>query len=592
LSLPQSQPGSAALYPGDHDWVASRMMTERLEEGRLRRLVELGPLLASELDLETVLDRLLETARELTGARYAALGVLDSGRRELDRFLTRGLSDDEERAIGVRPRGRGVLGLVVDNPRPLRIAELSAHPSSFGFPAGHPPMTSFLGVPILIRGEAWGNLYLTDKRGGEFDDSDEHACVTLSAWAAIAIEHARLLAAAGTRQEALEQALRGLEATQAIAVAVGAETDISRVLELIAKRGRAIVEAQSVVILLKDGDDLVIAVGAGHGQPQVGLRIAIAESTSGQVMLAQRPSRIANVDSQLRVSPETLGVLEAHSALLVPLIYRGQALGVLAAYDRGSDAQPFTEDDEQVLVAFAASGATAVATAQTVQADRLRHTLEAAEVERKHWARELHDETLQALGGLKVLASAARRDGGPERMKAALDQLVIALEAEIESVHAIISELRPAALDDLGLRPAIETLVQRHRVVYGIEVDCELELPDPTEPEQRLAAELETTVYRLAQEALTNIAKHADANQVKVDIVYANGQVTLEVVDDGTGFDVSSVDGGFGLTGMQERVALAGGTIEIASGERGTTVRATLPARISRSHDGSGRAAD
>ena len=449
-------------------------------------------------------------------------------------------------------------------------------------------MRSFLGVPIMIRGEAWGNLYLTDKPHGAFDDTDEHAVVTLAAWAAIAIEHARLLTAADTRQRALERALRGLEATQAIAVAVGAETDISRVLELIAKRGRAIVEARSVVILLQDGTDLVVAVGAGYSQPQVGLRIPIADSTSGQVMVNQRPTRITNVDSQLRVSPQALGVSEAHSALLVPLTYRGRALGVLAAFDRGQAAQTFTENDEQVLVAFAASAATAVATAQSVQADRLRDTLEAAEAARKHWARELHDETLQALGGLKVLASAARRDGDPERMVVALDQLVLGLEAEIESVHAIISELRPAALDDLGLRPAIEALVQRQRVVYGTEVDCQLELPDPTERHPRLTPELETTVYRLVQEALTNVAKHTSAQRVRVAVAATDGQVILEIADDGGGFEVSATDTGFGLTGMNERVALVGGTINIVSGDNGTTVRASLPARFSPEVGGTG----
>jgi signal transduction histidine kinase len=351
------------------------------------------------------------------------------------------------------------------------------------------------------------------------------------------------------------------------------------VLALIANRGRAIVEARSVVILLQDGDDLVVTVGAGDNEAQIGLRIPVAESTSGQVMVTQRPSRITNVDSQLRVSPQTFGVPEARSALLVPLVYRGRALGVLAAFDRGPETLTFTEEDEQVLVAFAASAATAVATAQTVQADRLRHTLEAAEEERKYWARELHDETLQALGGLKVLASAARRDSNPDRMSAALDQLVAGLEAEIESVHAIISELRPAALDDLGLRPAIETLAERHRVVHGSEVACQLELPDPTEHDQRLVPELETTVYRLVQEALTNVAKHANAKRVGVKVTASDGRLSLEVADDGGGFDVSNGRAGFGLMGMRERVALAGGTINVASGGGGTTVRATLPAR-------------
>jgi signal transduction histidine kinase len=554
-------------------------MSDADEHDRLRRLIELGPALVSELDLETMLDRLLQTAREVTGARYAALGVLDSERQALERFVTRGLSVEQEQAIGWWPRGRGVLGLLLEDPRPVRTADVGAHPSSVGFPSGHPPMSSFLGVPILIRGQAGGSLYLADKRGGEFDADDEQAAITLAAWAAIAIEHARLLEAAGTRQAALERAVRGLEATQAIAVAVGAETNLARVLELIATRGRMIVDARSVVILLKDGDDLSVAAGAGYSQPQLGARLPISESTSGHVMTTQRPLRITNVDSQLRVSPQTLGILEAHSALLVPLVHRGRALGVLAAFDRGQETLTFTESDEQVLVAFAASAATAVATAQAVEADRLRHTLDAAEAERKYWARELHDETLQALGGLKVLASAARRASNPERMIAALDQLVAGLESQIESVHAIISELRPAALDDLGLMPAIETLAQRHRVVHGVEVACDLELPDPTTANPRLTAELETTVYRLVQEALTNVVKHANARRVTVAVAARDGQVSLEVADDGDGFDSSAVAVGFGLTGMRERVVLAGGTIDIVSGRGGTTVRATLPAR-------------
>ncbi len=553
------------------------MMNDNWEEARVRRPAELGPSLVSELDLEALLVRLLETARTATGARYAAVAVLDSERRELERFLTLGLSDDQERAIGARPRGRGVLGLVVEQPRPLRIRDLSAHPSSVGFPAGHPPMSSFLGVPIVLRGQAWGSLYLTDKPDGQFDDSDEQTVVTLAGWASIAIEHARLLATAGKREQALERALRGLEATQAIAVAIGAETDLSRVLELIAKRGRAIVDARSIVILLRDGDALVVAAGADHTPPKVGLRIPIAASTSGRVMLTQRPLRISNVDLQLDVSPQALGVDDAHSALLVPLVYRGRGLGVLAAFDRGQRTLTFTEDDEEMLVAFAASAATAVAIAQTVQADRVRHTLDAAEAERKYWARELHDETLQALGRLKVLASAARRDGDPELMVTSLDQLVEGLESEIESVHAMISELRPAALDDLGLRPAIETLAQRQRVVHGTDVSCQLQLPDPTAHDPRLGPELETTIYRLVQEALTNVAKHANAKRVRVEVAASDGQVRLEIADDGNGFDISVVGAGFGLASMRERIALAGGTIDIASGRGGTTVRATLP---------------
>jgi GAF domain-containing protein len=245
-------------------------MNPPLDEVSLRRLMQAGPWLLAELDLTTLLDRFLSTAREVTGARYAALGVLDGRRRELAQFLTQGLSDEAEQAIGARPRGRGVLGLLIAEPRPLRLPDLGAAPQSYGFPAGHPPMASFLGVPIVIAGQAWGNLYLTDKTDGDFDGNDEHAAVILAGWAAIAIEHARLLAEAHTRQSELERAVRSFEATRTIAVAIGAETELPRVLELIAKRGRAIVEADSVVILLQDSDELVVAAGAGHTATRTG----------------------------------------------------------------------------------------------------------------------------------------------------------------------------------------------------------------------------------------------------------------------------------------------------------------------------------
>jgi signal transduction histidine kinase len=554
-------------------------MNELREEDRLRQLIELGPGLVSELDLETLLHRVLATGCSVTGARYAALGILDAERRELERFVTRGLSEEQEQAIGHRPQGRGVLGLLIEEPRPVRIDDVNAHPISFGFPAGHPTMRTFLGVPIVIRGRAWGNLYLTEKEEGEFTEGDERAAVTLAAWAAIAIEHSRLLAAASDRQAELEQAVRRLEATSAVAVSVGADNELSEVLELIAKRGRAVARARTLLILLREGDELVIASAAGHAHTQIGARIPISESTSGQVMLSRRPTRIDDPGAQLRFSPERLGVPGARSALMVPLMYRGESLGVMAAFDRGSGSPGFSDEDELVLVAFAASAGTAVATAQTVQADRLRHSLEAAEAERKHWARELHDETLQALGGLKMLASAARRSGDPDRMTTALEQLRSGLEQQIESVHSIISELRPAALDDLGLRPAIEALAERHAAVHGSEVLCELDIPDPAERGRRLAPELETTAYRLIQEALTNAAKHAEASKVEIHVSASDGRLMLEVADDGRGFDASAAYAGFGLAGMRERVALAGGAIEIHSGSEGTAVRVSLPAR-------------
>jgi len=536
----------------------------------------------TELDLDAVLDRVLQTAREITGARYAALGILNDQRSELEQFLTSGVDEETHLAIGALPRGRGVLGVLIEHPRPLRLPDVGRHPSSYGFPAGHPVMHSFLGVPIVIRGQAWGNLYLTEKQGGEFGERDEEAATILADWAAIAIDNARIYETSERRREELEKAFRSLEATRDVAVAIGDEVALEHVLELIVKRGRALVKARSLVIMLRDGQELVVRASAGHVQKMHGMRLPIAESTSGQVLEHRRPERITDVAARLQSAPSEFGVSDAHTALLVPMVYRGEALGVLAAFDRGEDGDVFGEDDEQMLRTFAASAATAVAMAQSVQADRLRSSLAAADAERRHWARELHDETLQGLGGLRVLLSSALRREDPALAQEAMREAVEHIEREIGNLRAIITELRPAALDELGLRTAIEALLDRHREQSGFDIDGELVLPGPSTRAGRLDGDLETTVYRLVQEALTNVAKHARAERVRVAVGGSSEELSIEVQDDGSGFDPHTTDRGFGLAGMQERVTLAGGTLSVESGQWGTLVSARLPTRIER----------
>ena len=207
---------------------------------------------------------MLQTAREITGARYAALGILNEQRTELEQFLTSGVDEQTKRAIGDLPRGRGVLGALIEHPQPLRLADVGQHPSSYGFPAGHPVMRSFLGVRSGSAGEAWGNLYLTEKEGGEFTERDEEAAVILADWAAVAIDNARLYETSERRRQEAERAIRGLEATRDVAVAIGGEIALEHVLELIVKRGRALVGARSLVIMLRDGDELVVQASAGH----------------------------------------------------------------------------------------------------------------------------------------------------------------------------------------------------------------------------------------------------------------------------------------------------------------------------------------
>jgi GAF domain-containing protein len=193
-------------------------MTTDSNESWIRRLLDVGQALVPSFDQKAVLDQVLQAAREITGARYAALGVLDDRRAELEQFLTAGIDEATRRKIGVLPRGRGVLGALIEHPEPLRLADVGLHPSGYGFPDGHPVMRSFLGVPVLIRGQAWGNLYLTEKEGGgEFTEADEEAAVILARWAGVAIENARLYETSERRRQELEKAFRGLEATRDVA---------------------------------------------------------------------------------------------------------------------------------------------------------------------------------------------------------------------------------------------------------------------------------------------------------------------------------------------------------------------------------------
>ena len=536
----------------------------------------------AQLDVDTVLDELLELARELTGARYAALGVLDDDRSQLERFVTLGVDDEAHRAIGELPRGRGILGALIDQPTPLRLERIGDDPRSYGLPAEHPAMDTFLGVPIVIRGEAWGNLYLTEKANGEvFTEADEHAAVVLADWAAVAIDNARLYASEERRRIALERAVLGLEATTAIARAVGGETEPKRILELIVKRGRALVKARSLTILLRRGDGLAVAARAGE-LPAGGIGAAPQDAAVLEhVMRSQRPRRLASdVRARLGGWVHHLGADHPRTALLVPLTFRGQALGVLCAFDHLGAEPAFGDEHERLLLAFAASAATAVATAQSFAHERVRHSVRAAEEERRRWARELHDETLQAMAGLRVTLATALRRRDPATMEASLREAVDQLGEEIENLRALITDLRPAALDELGLTPALRSLAARVSSTAGLDVETHLELDGGDgEVLDRLEPEIETVIYRLVQEGLTNAVKHSGARHVRLRAQEADGSLSVEVADDGRGFDRTAHSDGFGLVGMQERVELVDGTISVDTSAEGTTVHARIPAR-------------
>ncbi len=371
------------------------------DKGRRRALVEAGIALTSDLSLEAVLDKLVRTAAELTGARYAALGVVDSAGIALERFITHGLTPAEHEAIGALPTGKGVLGTLIRDPRPLRLHDLGSHPHSVGFPPEHPAMRTFLGVPVLLRGVSYGRLYLTEKSGG--------------------------------------------------------------------------------------------------------------------------------VD--------------------------------------------FTEEDEEVVTLLAAQAAVAMDLSQRVERDALRRAVGAQEAERRRLARELHDETGQALTSILLGLAVVEQARRPEDVAVALAELRALVVETLQDVRRLAVELRPKALDDFGLEPALRRLGHSVREGTGLDVQVEVRLG-----RERLPPEVETTVYRIVQEALTNVLKHADAQHVSVVLTGKNDTLSVVIEDDGKGFEPTSGVDRLGLAGMRERVALLDGRLLVDSSPgRGTTLVLELP---------------
>jgi signal transduction histidine kinase len=548
-----------------------------MSRDNMEGVLQLAHSVLGDLDVEVVLERVLVAARELTDARYAAIGVLDEERTGLARFITQGLDEDERDQIGPPPRGRGVLGELIRHPVPLRLAEVGAHARSYGFPVGHPEMHSFLGVPVLAGGEPYGNLYLTDKAGGaQFTEDDERALTLLADFAGVAIDHARQFTGSEARRHELTRTVAALDATVQIALALGGQTDLDKILQLVAKRGRALVSARALAIELLDGDEFVIAALAGEVPASLlGQRVPLHETVADAALRTLSTQRLEDDLNRTRFERHGLGRLGFHvtAGVAVPLIFRGKPYGVLLVADRLEDGPRFGDDDLRLLESFAASAATAVATAQSAALEQRRQRLAAAEEERRRWARELHDETLQSLAALRLGLSAARRaKNDPAALDALLGEAVDQLDGEIATLRALITELRPAALDELGLPAAVAALADRSARM-GLEVDVDVDLGDgPREPDCDIA------IYRIIQEALSNARKHGDARRAVATVALSKDTIMVSVRDDGSGFDPAIATSGFGLMGMRERAELLGGTVQVTStpGE-GALVEATLP---------------
>jgi signal transduction histidine kinase len=537
---------------------------------RLRILVNAGIALSSELSLDALLQRLVDTAAELTGARYAAIGVIDKTGQTLERFLTSGLDEEARAAIGELPHGRGILGVLIRDAKPLRLEDLSRDPRSVGFPPEHPPMTTFLGVPIVLRGVAYGNLYLTEKRGGgAFTPEDQELTQLLAAQAAVAIENARLY-------ESSTRWLRQLESLNEIGNALTSEVELEPLLAIIARNLRELVDARLVLIALPDpGGWLRVAAADGEIAFEEGtVRLGLQTSKAARVLERGRSERVDSVVDDPEVDQQFTRHLGVSSGLYVPLVVQGRSIGVVVAHDKRGGDPRFGADDVRLAEMFASRASTAVDLAERVSRDVVQRVVEAQEQERARLARELHDETGQALTsillGLKGLEEVADAD----EARASVTELRELVVSTLRDVRGLAVELRPAALDDFGLVPALERLADTFREKTGLDVALEARLGD-----DRLDPSLETTLYRIVQEALTNVLKHAEAQHVSISLVRKDGSISAVVEDDGRGFTPEAPQReALGLIGMRERVGLVGGRISIESAPgAGTTLAVEVP---------------
>ena len=544
-------------------------MTAREGTDRLRVLVETGIAINAELSLDGVLERIVEAAARVTDAHYAALGVIDPAGTGLERFVTHGMTAEEETQIGDLPHGRGILGVLIRDAHNLRLHNLSEHPRSVGFPPGHPPMRTFLGVPILLRGVAYGNLYLTEKNGGgDFTDEDEEMVSLLAAQAAVAVENARLYESATSWSQQLES-------LNEIGGALVGELELGPLLDLVATRLRQLIGARLVAIALPAGSGIRVAAADGEGKADLAaFDVLERDSKTGRVLERGRSERIDSLLEDPEVNQEVTRRLGASTGLYVPLLSRQRPIGVLVAHDKVGRDPRFTSADLRLAEQFANRAAIAVDLSRRVARDALRRVVSGQELERRRLARELHDETGQALTSILLGLRAVEEAASADETSSAAARLRKLVVGTLQDVRRLAVQLRPKALDDFGLVAAVEHLVQTFSESTAIRVDLEAQLG-----EQRLPAEVETTLYRIIQEALTNIVKHAGASRVSILLVRGSGSATVVIEDDGQGFDPAKLrEEGMGIIGMRERVELHEGrlTVESTPGS-GATFVAEVP---------------
>jgi signal transduction histidine kinase len=523
---------------------------------RLSALLEAVVGIGTDLDLHSTLQRIVVAATRLARARYGALGVIGPDRRLVE-FITDGLTVEEHRRIGDLPTGRGVLGLLIDDPRPVRLRDIAEHPASFGFPPHHPPMKSFLGVPIRARDQIYGNLYLTEKRDAEeFTHEDEETVVALAVAAGVAVDNARLYASAGYRQ-------RWLEATAEITNLLLGEVERTSALQLVARRAREVSGGAAALILLRDIESGPLTVEvcdpdpggmAGAAVPVVGSLATVLEEGTGIVV------------DDLGTAAQWPVPLPSGPAMIAPLASSGTAQGLLVVADPSGGGRFGDEVDMNLLITFAAQAALALQRARAQEERELLVVLE----DRERIARDLHDVVIQRLfaTGLHLQSTAHLvRPEAAGRIDSAVDEL----DSTIRDIRSAIFELRsPVAA---ALRADIRATVDAAAASLGFRPELVLDGPlDSAVPD-----EVRPDLVAALREALSNVVKHARASRVTVHVAVDAHRVRLAVSDNGVGVP-SEVDERSGLLNIRERAVRHGGSVVLTGGvPSGITVEWTVP---------------
>jgi signal transduction histidine kinase len=540
------------------------------DQHRLRLLLDAVVGLAADLTLDGVLTRIVKIACDLSGARYAAIGVLgggDGSERRLQAFVTNGLTQQERDVIGDLPRGRGLLGQIIDQPEPLRLHDIAAHEASYGFPEGHPPMRSFLGVPVRLRDRVFGNLYLTEKAGGEdFTERDEAMVVALAAAAGVVIENARLYEEAARRE-------RWLTATADITRLLSGSYEPRTALEVVAERAREVANADVACVLLRRSDEeLELTVVSGAPTDAVPLTIRIDDSLAGHVVSTGEPLVVSDVEQDPRTAEELRGLTAWPTlgpVILVPLRTTDGVEGALTlAWARDNELR-FLDVDVSLPQQFAEQAALALQVARG-RADQERLVVYE---DRDRIGRDLHDLVIQRLFAIGLgLESTARLLGDrpdlADRVSGAVDDLdetikdirrsIFALSAADDSadVRRMVLDVAEGAERTLKFRPSVRFVGPVNSVV-GPSVAAHL--------------------GGVLREALSNVARHAEAHRVEI-LLEIGDDVVLTVRDDGRGVPEGAVRSG--LLNMRERAVQLGGTCVVESAPGGgTEVVWRVPAR-------------